>query len=194
MLRLIVGLGNPGTRYQGTRHNAGKWFVELLAKQHGVAFKTESKFFSSVSKIAHPAGECWLLSPTTYMNLSGQAVGSFLHYYNIPLKEILVAHDEIDLPPGVIKLKRDGGHAGHNGLRHIMECLGGQSAFQRLRIGVGRPAAAAFSVSDYVLSAPPIEEREAILDAIDRALAVFPDVLAGAWQAAVNKLHSIYGS
>lgn len=190
MLKLIVGLGNPGARYQETRHNAGKWFVESLAKQQGVIFKTEPKFLSEIAKITPATGEdYWLLAPTTYMNQSGHSVQNFIQYYGINVESILVAHDEIDLPPGVIRFKQGGGHAGHNGLRHIIQCLGGQNTFQRLRIGIGRPTSETEEVVQYVLSPPTSTERIAIDQALDKSMAVLPELLSGAWQQVMNQLH-----
>lgn len=190
MLKLIVGLGNPGIRYQGTRHNAGKWFVESLAKQQGVIFKTETKFLSDIAKITSPAGEdYWLLVPTTYMNQSGHSVQNFSRFYNIKPENILVAHDEIDLPVGIVRFKQGGGHAGHNGLRHIIQCLGGQNTFQRLRIGIGRPMSETEEIIQYVLSPPASAERITIQQALDKAISVLPELLSGAWQQVMNQLH-----
>lgn len=190
MLQLIVGLGNPGARYKETRHNAGRWFVERLAEEYKLTFNAEAKFHSNVVKLKTADGECWLLLPTTYMNQSGQAVSHFLRYYSIAIEDTLVAHDEIDLPPGSIKFKQGGGHAGHNGLRHIIQCLGGQNAFQRLRIGIGRGILRE-DVVDYVLSPPSKEEHIAISHALDKAVALIPELLSGAWQQVMNELHRL---
>lgn len=190
ILKLIVGLGNPGARYQETRHNAGKWFVTAIAKQHRATFKIEPKFLAEIAKITPPTGEdYWLLIPTTYMNQSGQSVQNFLRFYNIQPENILVAHDEIDLPIGAIRFKQGGGHAGHNGLRHIIQCLGGQNNFQRLRIGIGRPMPETEEVVQYVLSPPTSREHIAIQQALDKALMVLPKLLSGTWQEAMNELH-----
>jgi len=186
-----VGLGNPGPRYEGTRHNAGFWFVDALAQHAGATFKRETKFHGWVCRalLPNPAGhECWLLKPDTYMNHSGQAVRSLAGFYKIPTEAILVAHDEIDLPPGAVRLKCGGGHAGHNGLRDTIAHLGG-NGFLRLRIGVGHPGTRE-EVTDYVLGKPPAAEREAILDAIAEAEAALSLVMDDKLEHAMNRLHS----
>lgn len=190
MLKLIVGLGNPGVQYQETRHNAGKWFVTAIAKQHRVTFKIVPKFLAEIVKITPPNSEdYWLLVPTTYMNQSGHSIQNFTQFYNIKPENILIAHDEIDLPVGVVRLKQGGGHAGHNGLRHIIQCLGGQNSFQRLRIGIGRPQSDTKEIVQYVLSPPSSQEHIAIQQALDKALLVLPELFRGAWQQAMNQLH-----
>ena len=137
-IRLIVGLGNPGAQYRDTRHNAGYWLVERLARAHGVDFRPESRFFGETCRIRAGGHDCWLLKPSTFMNRSGQSVASLVHYYRIPTAQLLVAHDELDLAAGSVRLKRGGGHAGHNGLRDIISALG-EREFWRLRIRMRRP-------------------------------------------------------
>ncbi|MCW8902088.1 aminoacyl-tRNA hydrolase [Sedimenticola sp.] len=187
-IRLIVGLGNPGTDYAATRHNAGFWFVDLLAERYGGVFKSESKFHGQVCRILVKGQECWLLKPSTFMNRSGQSVSSLAKYYKIGLDEILVAHDELDMPPGVVRLKFGGGHAGHNGLRDIVRAMGGKE-FWRLRIGIDHPGNAR-EVVNYVLGRPSRPDAEAISRALDEAERVLPDLVEGSFQIAMNALHS----
>ncbi len=186
-LQAIVGLGNPGPRYDPTRHNAGSWFLRRVAECHGAGLRPEAKFHGLVGKAVIGGRSVWLLEPTTYMNRSGAAVAALVCYYRIDPAAILVAHDELDLPPGVARLKLDGGHGGHNGLRDIIARLGTRD-FPRLRIGIGHPGHKD-QVTAYVLSRPSPEDRIAIEAAIDRALAVLPQVVAGELQAAMNRLH-----
>lgn len=145
---LIVGLGNPGSKYEQTRHNAGFWFVEEIARLKGAHFRPEAKFSGDVCKVVLEGRDIWLLKPNTFMNLSGQSVNKLASFYKIPKDNILVAHDELDLDPGVVRLKTGGGHGGHNGLRDIINHLGKE--FQRLRIGIGHPGSRD-DVVDYVL-------------------------------------------
>lgn len=185
-----MGLGNPGSQYESTRHNAGFWFVDAVARQFGGEFRHVAKFYADVASI-HCAGEkVWLLKPTTFMNLSGKSVGAFARYYNIPLAEILVAYDEIDLPPGTVRIKFDGGHGGHNGMRDIFAHL--DKAFWRLRIGVGHPGHKD-QVVNYVLGAPSRQDAALIEEGTNRALTVLPDIVAGQMPAAMNSLHSKAG-
>lgn len=184
-IKLIIGLANPGERYALTRHNAGEWFVHLLT-QHN-SWRLESSLSSRVIKQMGPP-PLLLAIPTTYMNLSGQAVQAMSHYYKITPEEILIAHDEIDLPAGTIRLKQAGGHGGHNGLRSIIQHLG-TPAFWRLRIGVGRPAEAS-QVEHYVLHAPGKEEQASIDAALNRAQEILPLLLKGQFQPAMNFLHT----
>ncbi len=181
---LIAGLGNPGARYQATRHNAGFWFVEALAARRGAVFKAASRYHGEVAEL--DGG--WLIKPGTFMNRSGQSVAALAGFYKIPLARILVVHDELDLPPGTARLKQGGGHGGHNGLRSLMADLG-SGDFWRLRLGIGHPGHKDM-VSDYVLSKPSQEDRELIEAAIARALGVMPELAAGEPQAAMHKLHS----
>ncbi|WP_241085089.1 aminoacyl-tRNA hydrolase [Candidatus Vondammii sp. HM_W22] len=187
-IRLIVGLGNPGGQYEGTRHNAGFWFVDLLARRHGGVFKSESKFHGQNCRINVAGRECWLLKPTTFMNRSGQSVSSLANYFKISLEQILVAYDELDLPPGVLRLKPDGGHAGHNGLRDIMSAMGGRD-FWRLRIGIDHPGNAK-QVVDHVLGCPSRQDADAIEDALDEGERALECILDGEFQRVMNRLHS----
>lgn len=183
---LIVGLGNPGGNYEQTRHNAGFWFVDAMARQSGT-FRSESKFQGDVCKISLSGHDCWLLKPATFMNRSGQSVAALAGFYKIPAENILVVHDELDLPPGVARLKQGGGHGGHNGLRDIIARLGAD--FMRLRIGIGHPGSKE-QVVDYVLQRPSLADRQQIDSAIAAALAVMPELLCGEAQRAMNQLHS----
>ncbi|MES9900656.1 MAG: aminoacyl-tRNA hydrolase [Sedimenticola sp.] len=187
-IRLIVGLGNPGAEYIDTRHNAGFWFVDQLARGHGGTFKAESKFHGHCCRIHVGGRECRLLKPTTFMNRSGQSVSSLANYFKIPLEEILVAHDELDMAPGVIRLKQGGGHAGHNGLRDIMSAMGGRD-FWRLRIGIDHPGNAK-QVVNYVLGRPSRDDADAIAGAIDEAESAVADLLNGEFQRVMHRLHS----
>ncbi len=183
---LVVGLGNPGGNYEQTRHNAGFWFVDALARQSGT-FRSESKFQGDVCKISLSGHDCWLLKPATFMNRSGQSVTALAGFYKIPAENILVVHDELDLPPGVARLKQGGGHGGHNGLRDIIARLGAD--FMRLRIGIGHPGSKE-QVVDYVLQRPSLADQQQIDSAIAAALAVMPELLCGEAQRAMNQLHS----
>jgi peptidyl-tRNA hydrolase, PTH1 family len=187
-IRLIVGLGNPGRQYEETRHNAGFWFVELIARQHGIQFRNESKFHGEACAISQGGRECRLLKPMTYMNRSGAAVAAIANFYKITPEEILVAHDELDLPAGDARLKFGGGHAGHNGLRDIISALGG-NGFWRLRIGIERPAPGG-PVIHYVLGRPSQEHYRQIDDALARSTDALPQLLAGEQAQAMNRLHS----
>jgi len=185
---LIVGLGNPGSKYEQTRHNAGFWFVEEIARLKGAHFRPETKFSAEVCKVVLEGRDIWLLKPDTFMNLSGQAVGKLANFYKIPKDNILVAHDELDLDPGTVRLKTGGGHGGHNGLRDIINHLGGKD-FQRLRIGVGHPGHRD-DVVDYVLHRASKDEQIDIDNAIDDALRVLPLLAEGSWEKAMHRLHS----
>jgi len=187
-IRLVVGLGNPGLEYEDTRHNAGFWFVDRLAADAGVAMRAESKFQGMVGRLRVGEQDCWLLKPMTYMNLSGRSVLALAHFYKILPDQILAAHDELDLPAGSVKLKRAGGHAGHNGLRDMIAHLGVPD-FWRLRIGIGHPGDRN-QVKDFVLHRPSREEQEAIDGAIDRSLVVWPRLLKGEAEAAMMALHT----
>ena len=187
-VELIVGLGNPGPEYELTRHNAGFWFVDALARREGTHFRHEGKFQGEVARVRLDGREIWLLKPMTYMNRSGQATAALARFYKIPPEAILVAHDELDLPPGQARLKQGGGHGGHNGLRDLVAQLG-TNAFQRLRLGIGHPGDAK-QVTGYVLGKPPATDRDLIEAAVDQALDVIPLVVAGELQKAMNRLHS----
>jgi peptidyl-tRNA hydrolase, PTH1 family len=186
-VQLVAGLGNPGPKYTETRHNAGFWFADALARRHGGTFRQENKFAGEVARITLGGRDVWLLKPQTFMNRSGQSLKLLAAFYRIPVEAILVVHDEIDLPPGEARLKRGGGHGGHNGLRDIMAHLGGN--FLRLRLGVGHPGHKD-QVVDYVLHRPTREEETDLLGSIDRALDVMPEVAAGELERAMHKLHS----
>ncbi|VXC48253.1 peptidyl-tRNA hydrolase [Pseudomonas sp. 8Z] len=188
-VQLIVGLGNPGPEYDQTRHNAGALFVERVAASQRVNLSVDRKYFGLVGKFNHQGREVRLLIPTTYMNRSGQAVAALANFFKIKPEEILVAHDELDMPPGVAKLKQGGGHGGHNGLRDIIAQLGNQNNFHRLRLGIGHPGHASL-VSGYVLGRAPRSEQELLDQSIDFALDVLPEILAGDWTVAMRKLHS----
>jgi len=187
-IALIVGLGNPGKEHDNTRHNAGFWLIDELASGSGATFKHESKFNGDVCKANINGHACWLLKPDTYMNRSGQAVTELANFYKIPSDAILVVHDEIDLPPGVVRLKQGGGHGGHNGLRDIIARTG-KKDFYRLRIGVGHPGTSD-AVSGYVLNKPPSAEKDMIDTSIRDALDVIQDIVSGNFQNAMQELHS----
>ncbi|MES9905001.1 MAG: aminoacyl-tRNA hydrolase [Sedimenticola sp.] len=187
-IRLIVGLGNPGSEYLETRHNAGFWFVDQLARRHGGTFKAEAKFHGHCCRIHTGGRECRLLKPSTFMNRSGRSLSSCANYFKISLDEILVVHDELDLAPGVVRLKQGGGHAGHNGLRDIMSAMGGRD-FWRLRIGIDHPEGAG-QVVNYVLGRPSRSDAELIAEAIDEAESAVGDILSGEFQRAMHRLHS----
>jgi len=188
-VQLIVGLGNPGPEYDQTRHNAGALFVERLADSQRVNLSVDRKYFGLVGKLNHQGREVRLLIPTTYMNRSGQSVAALANFFKIKPEEILVAHDELDMPPGVAKLKQGGGHGGHNGLRDIIAQLGNQNNFHRLRLGIGHPGHASL-VSGFVLGRAPRSEQELLDASIGFALDVLPEILAGDWTVAMRKLHS----
>ncbi len=188
-IQLVVGLGNPGRRYELNRHNTGFWFVDLLARRFGGEFKVESRFHGSACRIRVEGEECWLLKPSTYMNGSGQSVSSLANYFKIDAPQILVAHDELDLTAGEIRLKKNGGHAGHNGLRDIISALGSKD-FWRLRIGIDHPGDRDLVV-DYVLGNPSRDDAVAIESGLERTLDLFPKLLQGECQAAMKDLHSI---
>lgn len=189
---LIVGLGNPGAEYRDTRHNAGFWFAEALARKFGAVLENKSRFCGRLGSITIGARRLRLLLPATWMNLSGDSVAAAAAFYRIPVRAILVAHDEIDLAPGTVRLKRGGGVAGHNGLRHIVHRIGGGEArardFRRLRIGVGHPGDKDQVVS-YVLHAPTAAERALIEGAIAAAVACMDAIAAGDCEGAMRKLH-----
>ena len=188
-IRLLVGLANPGAEYAKTRHNAGAWVVEELARVHNISLREESKYFGQTGRIQANGHDLRLLIPSTFMNLSGKSVAALANFYQIKPEEILVAHDELDLPPGVAKFKKGGGHGGHNGLRDIIAQLGNQNGFHRLRLGIGHPGDAKL-VSNFVLGRAPRAEQEKLDASIDFALGVLPDVLAGDFAKAMRVLHS----
>lgn len=187
-IALIVGLGNPGAPYAETRHNAGFRFLDRLAADRGVTWRAEARFQGEVGRTTADGRELWLLKPLTYMNRSGVSISAFTRYYKIAAAQILVVHDEVDLPPGVVRLKVGGGTAGHNGLEDIVVRLGSRD-FVRLRLGVGRPGTSREVVS-YVLSRPPAAEQQALDAAIARALACLQDIVRGEYQRVMNALHA----
>lgn len=188
-VQLIVGLGNPGPEYVHTRHNAGEDFVAKLAAKLSISLTPTPKFFGFSGRAIVAGHELRLLVPSTYMNRSGQAVGALSQFYKIPPQAILVAHDELDLPPGCARLKQGGGHGGHNGLKDIIAALGNNRDFGRLRLGIGHPGAAPL-VTGYVLQRAPVSEREKLDQAMDSALAVLDDLIKGDWNRAMHQLHS----
>jgi PTH1 family peptidyl-tRNA hydrolase len=188
MIKLLVGLGNPGPEYEATRHNAGFWWVDAAAKQLGARLSADRAYFGLVGRVNRPAGPVWLLQPQTYMNLSGKSVAALARFFKITPQEILVVHDELDLLPGQLKLKEGGGHAGHNGLRDIHAQLG-SADYWRLRLGIGHPGVKT-EVADYVLRKPPADQREAIERAIEESLKHLDVMLSGQMQQAVMKLHA----
>lgn len=188
-IKLIVGLGNPGREYESTRHNAGFWWVDELARSCNASFKADSKFHGLIARISLHGHDVHLLKPQTFMNVSGRAVGAVAQFYKIEAAQILVAHDELDLPPGSAKLKLGGGHGGHNGLKDIIAHLGTKD-FWRLRVGIGHPGDRA-EVVNFVLNAPRKEEQALIEEAMRRAQDVAPLVMDGKLEAAMLKLHSL---
>ena len=185
-LRLVVGLGNPGPTYARTRHNAGFALVDELARRAGAGFRSEPRHQGEVARARIAEQELWLLKPMTYMNLSGASVQSLAGFYKIAPEAILVAHDELDFPPGVVRLKLGGGAGGHNGLRDIMARLG--ESFWRLRIGIGHPGDRS-AVVDYVLGRPPQAEAALIEEAVSAAADVLPHILLEGAEKAMNRLH-----
>ena len=188
-IKLIVGLGNPGSEYRGTRHNGGADFVEALARRCGANLLAETKFFGMTGRVTLSGHDLRLLIPTTFMNLSGKSVAAMAQFYKVAVEEILIAHDELDIPPGAAKFKRGGGHGGHNGLRDIVPALGNNKDFCRLRIGIGHPGHAS-KVTGYVLGAAPQADRTAIDACIDEAIKALPLLLDGDETKAMTRLHS----
>jgi PTH1 family peptidyl-tRNA hydrolase len=186
-LKLIVGLGNPGREYARTRHNAGWWFVdELAARSHG-SWRHDARAHTELARVTLADTELWLLKPTAFVNRSGAPVAAVANYYGIAAADILVVHDDIDLPPGTARLKQGGGHGGHNGLRDVMAHIGAD--FWRLRLGVGHPGSKEL-VLDAVLDRPPAAEQQAIEQAMARSLEVMPELLRTGAQKAMHSLHS----
>jgi PTH1 family peptidyl-tRNA hydrolase len=188
-IRLVVGLGNPGREYGRTRHNAGFWFVDALARAHGKPLAPEKKCFGETGRLTN---DCWLLKPTTFMNRSGQAVAALAGFYQIAPEEILVVHDELDLKPGEAKIKLGGGVAGHNGLKDIQARLG-TADFWRLRIGIGHPREQELSeqeVVDYVLHRPSAEDQNLIDATLEKCLGIWPALARGEMERAMHQLHT----
>ena len=188
MIRLLVGLGNPGPEYEQTRHNAGFWWVDAVAKALGAQLAPERSYFGLVGRANTPSGSLFLLQPMTFMNLSGKSVAALARFFKIAPNEILVAHDELDLMPGQVKIKFGGGHAGHNGLKDINAQLGTPD-YWRLRLGIGHPGVKA-EVVNYVLRKPPTEEITAITQSIDLTLPALDLILGGEMERAMMKVHA----
>lgn len=188
-IKLIVGLANPGAEYAQTRHNAGAWYVDLLARQHNQQLKEESKFFGYTARLSLAGQDVRLLVPTTFMNLSGKAVLAMAQFYRIEPDEILVAHDELDIPPGMAKIKLGGGNGGHNGLKDIQSKFGGNPNFYRLRIGIGHPGDKS-KVVGFVLGKPPAIEQKLIDDAIDESLRCTELLMKDGLEKTMRRLHT----
>jgi len=188
MIRLIVGLGNPGPEYEHTRHNAGFWWVDAAARQLGGSLVFDRSYHGLVARVNRPEGPVWLLQPMTFMNLSGKSVAPLARFFKIEPAQILVVHDELDLLPGQMKIKQGGGAAGHNGLKDILAQLGSPD-FWRLRLGIGHPGQRA-EVANYVLRKPPLDERLAVDKCIADSLTALPLLLDGAMDRAMMKIHA----
>lgn len=188
-IKLIVGLGNPGDKYADTRHNAGEWLIERLARRFNISLNPESKFFGKTARTLVNGKEVRLLVPTTFMNLSGKAVGALVSFYRIKPEEILVIHDELDLPPGTAKLKQGGGHGGHNGLKDIVAQLGNNNNFYRLRIGIGHPGHRDL-VAGYVLNKPSPADRDALEKVLDEATDCVEMIFKDGMVKVTNRLNS----
>jgi len=188
-IRLIAGLGNPGREYERTRHNAGYWWVDAIAERKRAHWSKESKFAGWTTRVREGEHEFWLLKPATYMNESGRSLAAFMRFYRIEPGELLVVHDELDLPPGTVKLKKGGGTGGHNGITDVAEVLGTKD-FWRLRIGIGHPGHKDL-VADYVLQKARREEQEAIDPVFDRSLDLLPRIASGRMNDAMTWLHTI---
>ena len=188
MIRLLVGLGNPGPQYEATRHNAGFWWIDAVADRLRTSLVPERGYFGNVARVNRAEGPLWLLEPMTFMNLSGKSVAALARFFKIAPQEILVAHDELDLQPGQMKLKLGGGHAGHNGLKDIHAQLG-TADFWRLRLGIGHPGVRS-EVIDYVLRKPAPEQREAIEKCIEQSMTALDLMLDGNMERAMMKVHA----
>lgn len=188
-IQLLVGLGNPGDRYRNTRHNAGEDFVRLLCARSGSQLEADARVQGLRGDLTIDGHPVRVLIPTTFMNRSGQAVGALANFFKIEPDQILIAYDELDLEPGVARFKFDGGAGGHNGIKDSIAALGNRRDFYRLRIGIGHPGHASL-VSNYVLSKPAPEQREATLDAMERAAHALPHAIAGNWEKAMHQLHT----
>ncbi|MEO9654555.1 aminoacyl-tRNA hydrolase [Marinomonas sp.] len=187
--KLLVGLGNPGSEYENTRHNAGAQWIEALARQSQCLLRSEKKFSGFFGKVSIAGEECYLLIPTTYMNLSGKAVQAVCQFYKVLPQEVLVVHDELDIPPGSVKLKKGGGHGGHNGLKDIIAKLGNNKEFARLRLGIGHPGHAS-QVANYVLKKAAPDEYAKTMQTIDESLRYVDDIVKGDLNRVMNQLHS----
>jgi len=186
-IKLIVGLGNPGSKYEETRHNAGFLLLDELARSYNATFAAEKKFQGELSRVMIGTCDVRLLKPTTYMNLSGESVRAVASFYRIKEEEVLVAHDELDIPPGTVKLKQGGGHGGHNGLRDIISHLGRE--FWRVRLGIGHPGDAKKVVS-FVLQRAPKSETDLLQNSIDDVVREVPDIVSGEMEKAMKNLHT----
>jgi len=192
-IRLIVGLGNPGPEYEQTRHNAGFWLVDNLANSlPGTRLQRDSRYNAMLAKTSINGQDVWLLEPLTFMNRSGQSVGALARFFKIAADEVLVVHDELDLMPGIARLKKGGSAGGHNGLKDITAALGTQD-YWRLRLGIGHPRSLNLQqqVADFVLHRPRREDQELIEQAIDKSLLVMPQIIDGKFEAATMKLHTV---
>jgi PTH1 family peptidyl-tRNA hydrolase len=188
-LKLIVGLGNPGPQYRHNRHNVGAWFLQAICRHYRAELRAENRFHGDTARLSIDGNDIRLLLPTTFMNRSGLSVASMCNYFDITPEQMLVAYDEIDFPVGNTRLKAGGGHGGHNGIRDIINALGGANDFYRLRIGVGHPGDKN-KVANYVLSDPGKDDTIQIEHDIDMALRVLPDIVNGRWNQAMQQLHS----
>ncbi len=187
-VQLIAGLGNPGSEYTETRHNVGFWFVDRIARDAGAVFRNESRFLGEVCTVGVGSEAVRLLKPSTFMNHSGQSVGALARFFRVPVEAILLVHDDLDLSPGTVRLKRGGGHGGHNGLRDSIAHLGSKE-FARLRIGIGHPGNQA-AVTSYVLGRPGQPDRELLEIAIAEAVDEWPGIVRGDFQTVMGRLHS----
>jgi len=188
MIKLLVGLGNPGTEYEATRHNAGFWWIDTVARDLQVTLQPDRAYHGLVARTSVKGENVWLLEPQTFMNLSGKSVGALARFFKIQPQEILVIHDELDITPGEAKLKLGGGHAGHNGLRDIHTQLG-TDQYWRLRIGIGHPGVKS-EVANWVLKKPAPDQRSAIEDCITRTSLALPHLLAGDMVKATQMIHT----
>lgn len=185
---LIVGLGNPGSKYERTRHNAGFWFLDALDRKQPLGLKSNRKLLGEAAKCRFADADCVFLRPDTFMNDSGQAIRAAADYFNVSPEQVVVAYDDLDLPPGSVKLKQGGGHGGHNGLRSTFSHLGSQD-FWRIRIGIGHPGIRE-AVTPWVLSRAGAEDEKAIMDAVKRAVDALPELLQGRAGEAMKMLHT----
>ncbi|MEO5342399.1 MAG: aminoacyl-tRNA hydrolase [Gammaproteobacteria bacterium SHHR-1] len=186
-IKLIVGLGNPGAQYEQTRHNAGFWFIDQLVQEHHGNLRNEGRFQGEVAKLLLAGHDCWLLKPSTFMNHSGRSVAALANYYRMAPENTLVVHDELDLPVGAVRLKKGGGHGGHNGLRDIIAALG-DKGFWRLRLGIGHPGERD-QVINYVLDRPSKADRESLDLALSAAASQIKGICNGEQQVVMNRLH-----
>lgn len=187
-IALIIGLANPGDRYKDTRHNAGSWFVETLLSAHNEQLKTESKFFARHAQMNIGSHLLRLAIPTTYINESGKAAQALMQFYKIAPEQVLIAYDDLDLPPGTVRLKQGGGTGGHNGLKSLVQFLDTHD-FNRLRIGIGHPGVGR-DVVNYVLGMPSVDDKISIMNSIDKAIKVLPLLIEGSFEKAMTALHT----